>query len=266
MGPRIRFVKAHILNPLFRFVLFPFALLGAVAFAQTSVFTSPLPTGVRLDPVGEAVELGSMPLNGVSAPGGDKAVIALCGWREQGIQIVDLKSRQVTQTLLQDGAFYGAAFSPDGNTLYVSGGNTDLLFIYSWKNGAATLTQKLELAKAKTAEGTGTSYPAGIAVSPNGKFVYVAENVGDRLAVVDTATGEIVQRFPTDHYPYGVIRDDHGFRGVQGHHRLDFSGVKSLNQGWDNAFGLCREWERLGHHGSPAVLLNRDASLTGERG
>ena len=210
MGPRIRFVKAHILNPLFRFVLFPFALLGAVAFAQTSVFTSPLPTGVRLDPVGEAVELGSMPLNVVSAPGGDKAVIVLCGWREQGIQIVDLKSRQVTQTLLQDGAFYGAAFSPDGNTLYVSGGNTDLLFIYSWKNGAATLTQKLELAKAKTAEGTGTSYPAGIAVSPNGKFVYVAENVGDRLAVVDTATGEIVQRFPTDHYPYGVIRDDHG--------------------------------------------------------
>src|SRR6516162_1040837 len=92
--------------------LFPFALLCAAALAQTSVFTSPLPTGVRLDGVGETVELGSMPLNVVPARSGDKAVVVLGGWREQGIQVVDLKTRQVTQTLLQDGAFYGAAFSP----------------------------------------------------------------------------------------------------------------------------------------------------------
>src|SRR6202030_1975040 len=32
----------------------------------------------------------------------------------------------------------------------------------------------------------------------------VAEDVGDRLAVVNAATGEIRQRFSTDHYPYGV--------------------------------------------------------------
>ena len=30
--------------------------------------------------------------------------------------------------------------------------------------------------------GTGTIYPAELAVAPNGKFLYVAEDVGDRLA------------------------------------------------------------------------------------
>jgi Phosphoesterase family len=129
------------------------ALLCNGALGQTSVSTSPLPTGVRLDPAGDAVELGSMPLNVVPAPGGDKAVVVLSGWREQGIQIVDLKTRQVTQTLLQDGAFYGAAFSPDGNKLYVSGGNTDMVFSYAWKDGRAALANKFELSKAKTAEG-----------------------------------------------------------------------------------------------------------------
>src|SRR6516162_6625802 len=190
--------------------LFPFALLCELALAGNSVFTSPLPTGVRLDAVGDAVDLGSMPLDVVPAPNGGKAVVVLSGWREQGIQVVDLKTRQVTQTLLQDGAFYGAAFSPDGDTLYVSGGNTDMLFIYAWKDGKATLASKLELAKVKTADDTGTSYPGGVAVAPSGKFVYVAENVGDRLAVVDPETGEIVQRFPTDHYPYCVILSDDG--------------------------------------------------------
>jgi len=168
------------------------------------VFTSPLPTGVRLDPAGEGVDLGSLPIHLVLAPERDKAVVVLSGWREQGIQIVDLKTRQVTQRLLQDGAFYGAAFSPDGHHLYVSGGNIDLLFVYVWKEGVATLENQFVLAKARTEDGTGTSYPAGVAAAPNGKFVYVAEDVGDRLAVVNAATGEVAQRFPTDHYPYGV--------------------------------------------------------------
>jgi sugar lactone lactonase YvrE len=40
--------------------------------------------------------------------------------------------------------------------------------------------------------------------------VYVAENIGDHLAVVDGATGEVVQRLPTDHYPYAVTVSDDG--------------------------------------------------------
>jgi DNA-binding beta-propeller fold protein YncE len=180
-------------------------VLCTSVFAQNKpLFTSPLPTGVRLDPIGEAVDLGSLPINLVPTPEKDRAVVVLSGWREQGLQVVDLKTRQVTQTLLQDGAFYGAAFSPDGHHLVVSGGNTDLLFVYAWKDGVATLENKFELAKAKTADGTGTSYPAGLVFSPNGKFLYVAEDVGDRLAVVNAATGETTQRFSTDHYPYGV--------------------------------------------------------------
>ncbi|HUJ25813.1 MAG TPA: bifunctional YncE family protein/alkaline phosphatase family protein [Myxococcales bacterium] len=178
-------------------------LLSLAAGAQ-------LPTGVRLDAEGAAVDLGSLPINLVVAPGGDRAVVVLSGFREQGIQVVALKTRQVTQTLLQDGAFYGAAFSPDGRHLYVSGGNTDLLFVYAWKDGAAALEGKLALSKAKTAEGFGASYPAGIAAAPRGKLVYVAENTGDHLAVVNAETGEIAQRFPTDHYPYAIALDADG--------------------------------------------------------
>jgi DNA-binding beta-propeller fold protein YncE len=194
------------------------ALVCELALAENSVFRSPLPTGVHLDAVGDAVELGSMPLNIVLTRNGDKAVVVLSGWREQGIQVVDLKTRQVTQTLLQDGAFYGAAFSADGNTLYVSGGNTDMIFAYAWKDGKATLASRFVLAKEKTRDGTGTSYPAGLAVAANGKFIYVAENIGDRLAVLNSATGEIVQRLPTDHYPYGVVvtSDGHLFVSAWG--------------------------------------------------
>src|SRR5258708_28110784 len=92
-----------------------------VSAQRKPVFTSPLPTGVRLDPAGEAVELGSLPLNLVLTPEKDRAAIVLSGWREQAVQVVDLKTREVPQTPLQDGAFYGVSVSPEARRLCASG-------------------------------------------------------------------------------------------------------------------------------------------------
>src|SRR3984885_12470270 len=170
--------------------------------AEAPNYTTPLSTGVRLDPIGDAIDLGSMPLAMALAPGG-KLAIVLSGWREQGVQIVDLKSRQVTQTLTQPAAFFGINFSRDGRELFVSGGNDDTIFCYSWRAGAATLERKIVLAE-KAADKPGARYPAGLAVSRVGNYLYVAENVADDLAVVDLATSQVVQRFPTDHYPFAV--------------------------------------------------------------
>jgi DNA-binding beta-propeller fold protein YncE len=174
------------------------------AQAQTApTYTQPLSTGERLDPVGESVNLGSMPVAMALAPGGDKLAVVLSGWREQGVQIVDLKSKQVLQTLTQPSAFLGVVFSHDGKRLFVSGGNEDAIFCYSWHDGTATFDRKIVLAE-KAPEKPGSRYPAGLALSRRGNYLYVAENVGDSLAVVDLASFQVVERFPTDHYPYAV--------------------------------------------------------------
>jgi len=176
---------------------------SATALGSGAAYTDPLPTGVHLDPVGDAIELGSVPLGMAVAPGGEKVAVVLSGWREQGLQIVDLKSRRVTQTLEQDAAFLGVAFSRDGKELYVSGGNDDSIFCYSWENGAAKFVRKIVLGQQK-ADRTGSRYPAGLAMSPRGNYLYVAENVGDSIAVVDLTKQQVVERLATDHYPYAV--------------------------------------------------------------
>src|SRR5258708_10616630 len=159
--------------------------------ASTNLFastpTQPIATGVRLDPVGGVVMLGSMPLAVLMAPGGDKLVVVLSGWREQGIQVVDLGTRKVTQTLTQDAAFYGAAFAPDGKALYVSGGNDDSIVRYRWENGAATFDRKIVVGKQKD-DKTGSRYPAGGAASGNGKDPHVLDDLTDALAAVAPAT------------------------------------------------------------------------------
>jgi len=162
-----------------------------------------LPTGAHLDPVTASWPVGSMPLAMVLAPGGRQVVVLLNGWREQGIQVLDRQTGRVAQTLSQPATFLGLVFSPDGRSLYVSGGNQDVIYRYDWADGHATLADSFVLA-VKQPNRSGTSYPAGIGVSGDGKRLYVAENLFDSLAVIDVASKRVVQRFATERYPYGV--------------------------------------------------------------
>src|SRR3954466_4936015 len=176
-----------------------------------------LPTGVSLDPAAESHGVGNFPLAIAVAPGGERVALLLNGWRQQGVQIVDRKSGAVVQTLPQSSAFIGLAFSTDGKTLYASGGNDDSIFVYRWNGSEAMADGKIDLVErpkpvpnAKPKDPVGIQYPAGIATSPDGRFLYVAENLGDTLAVLDLSTKRVVQRVKTDRYPYTVVADARG--------------------------------------------------------
>ncbi len=212
-----------------------------------------LPTGARLDPVGMTTDVGSMPLAMVLSPDGAHAVLLLNGWREQGVQVVERSTGRVVQTLEQPAAFLGLAFSPDGRRLYASGGNQDVVYRYGWANGRATLEDSLVLA-AKAPRANGTSYPAGLAPSPDGRFLYVAENLADSLAVIELATGKVIQRFATERYPYGVVVAPDGAVYVSAW------GGSTVSVFRPAAAGLTDDGRiRVGRHPS-ALLLNRDGS------
>ena len=168
-----------------------------------------LPTGNYLDPAAPSTPLGSMPLNAVLAPEGDRIVVLLNGWREEGIQVVDRSTGRILQTLEQPAAFIGIAFTPDGRTLLASGGNEDVVYRYDWHDGAASLRDRIVLAH-KDPRKSGTRYPAGLHVARDGKTLYVAENLADSLAIVDLATGTVTQRVPAGRYPYEVVEDADG--------------------------------------------------------
>jgi YVTN family beta-propeller protein len=161
-----------------------------------------LPTGRLLDPAGVTTPVGQMPLGLVPSPDGARLVLLLGGLRQHGLQVVD-RQGTVTQTLPQWAAFVGVVFSPDGQSLYASGGNADVVYRYRWESDSAVLSDSIVLAP-RNPEANGTHYPAGLAMSPDGATLYVAENLADSLAVIDLATGTVRQRLSTGRYPYAV--------------------------------------------------------------
>jgi YVTN family beta-propeller protein len=215
-----------------------------------------LPTGVSLDRAAESHGVGNFPLAIAIAPGGERVALLLNGWRQQGVQIVDRKSGAVIQTLPQIAAFIGLAFSADGKTLYASGGNDDSIFVYRWNGAEATADGKIDLVErpkpapnAKPKDPVGIEYPAGIATSRDGRFLYIAENLGDTLAVLDLSSKRVVQRMKTDRYPYTVVIDG---RDVY----VSAWGDNTVNRFRANADGTLRRIARIavGRHPSAMVL------------
>lgn len=214
-----------------------------------------LPTGARLDPAAPSVTLGSMPLAMALAPDSDHVVVLLNGWRAQGFQVVDRRSGRVTQRVEQPAAFLGLAFAPDGRTLYVSGGNQDAVYRYGWQGDHATRTGTVVLAQRRGQQDGGRRYPSGLAVSPDGRRLYVAENLADSLAVVDPGSGRVVQRLATGRYPYGVAVARNGSVYVSAW------GGNTVSIFTPNADGTLADAGRMtvARHPS-ALLLNADGS------
>lgn len=52
--------------------------------------------------------------------------------------------------------------------------------------------------------GAQITFPAGSALSPNGRYLYVACNGDNSVAVIDTTTNTVVRQVPVGYFPYGI--------------------------------------------------------------
>lgn len=214
-----------------------------------------LPTGVRLDPAGTVHDIGQFPLSMLPAPEADRVVLLLSGYRDQGIQVVDRRTGAVLQTTLQPAAFVGAAFTPDGRTLFTSGGNQDVVYRYDWTDGTARLRDSTILALKPDPDRSGRRYAAGLATSRDGRFLYVAENLADSLAVIDVASGSVVQRLGAGRYPYGIAVTPDGTVFVSAWGEDELVAFRTDANGWLTELGEVR----VARHPS-TMLLNADGS------
>jgi len=101
----------------------------------------------------------------------------------------------------------------------------------------------------------GTRFPAGIAVSRDGKYLFVAENLSDTVAVVELHSKRVVQRLKTEPYPYAVVASPANEVYVSAWGGMTVSVFVS------GAKAMLRERGRInvGRHPS-ALLLNQNGS------
>ncbi len=98
--------------------------------------------------------------------------------------------RQVVQV---PNTFLGIVWHPDGQRFFVSGGVDDVVYEYKHTDGAYARSGSITLSHDKGVGVEGTKpEAAGLAVSPDGRFILVANYQNDSVSLLDTTAGKVV--------------------------------------------------------------------------
>lgn len=143
-----------------------------------------LPNQWSLRPVGRHTPVGDFPVNIALHPGGAFAAVLHSGWGQHEVRILDVKTgKPVSQVALGE-TFYGVAWSPDGKQLFASGAGAEVIHAFAFADGFLSAHRELRLRDAKE-----TGVPGGLAVSADGKALYIAELWGQRVEKISTKDG-----------------------------------------------------------------------------
>ncbi|HWC65301.1 MAG TPA: YncE family protein, partial [Thermoanaerobaculia bacterium] len=201
--------------------------------------------GWTIRPAGRAVVVGTFPMAIAPLPGA-RAAVLLCGFAEEGIDVVDL-AHGTRRRLPMPKAWLGLAASSDGKTLYASGGADNVVRVFEERSGEWTETQPFQLGR----EGDAI-FPAGIAIDESHERLYAAENLAGRVAELDLRSRKLLREYPVGNAPYEVRVDPAGGRLF-----VSNWGGGSVSEVLLDGSGTTRTWSAGSH---PTALLFEPSS------
>jgi sugar lactone lactonase YvrE len=166
-----------------------------------------LPTQWSLRPAGKQLKLGDFPVNIALHPTERYAAVLHAGFGDHEVMIVDLDKQAVVSSAKIPQAFYGLTFGPQGNFLFASGGEHEVVHRFRLDKGLLHDHVQLKVGDARKDK----LVPAGISTSPDGETLYVACGWGFQLAAMSWDGKELrFAEFEKDSYPYTVLSNkDH---------------------------------------------------------
>lgn len=186
----------------------------AVGRVESNLYQTP--SGQLLSPAGIQVELpGMRPLTLALSP--DGRMLATAG-KNHALALIDPSNGRIldnprlsiqtgedaSKTAIAQLSFKGLVFSPDSKRIYLSNTGGNIWEIPVDSNGRAGPPRVLEVPRAD-APAQRHELPTGLALSQDGRRLYVAGNLGNRIHEIDTDSGKVLRSWDTGVAPFDVV-------------------------------------------------------------
>jgi len=174
--------------------------------------TTILPTGRLITPRGRQIVVAPHPYGLAISPDGKTLVASSNGTGPFALTVVtgldanEPSVRAISEASESDfkSLYQGVAISPDGRTLYASGGNDGRLHIFD----LATLRRRAAISL--DGEGFSDSLSAQMALSRDGRTLLVVDQANYRLVIFDTARQKVIASAKTGRTPFAVAFSPEG--------------------------------------------------------
>ena len=157
-----------------------------------------LPNGWRIAPAGKHVTVGDLPLNMVQSLDGRFVIVTNNGYTTPSLAVVDTASWTVVSRASLEDAWLGLAMHPDGQRVY-SAARTAVQEL-GYRDGVLTPSRTFTLPVAP-----GSGFPGGLAVTPDGKKLFVVRVLAQSLVSIDIATGVVEKTVSLPAEPYTCL-------------------------------------------------------------
>ena len=170
---------------------------------------------------GGSRELGDLPVQIAVHPSEPILAILHAGYGEHEVVTVDGDSGKIIGRVSLPASFAGLVWSADGKRLFAGGGFDDRIYRFDHADGLLSNKTVFEYPDRKAFHGEANPedgdrakkaqrVPAGLAITKDGKTLYVAAAFGHSVGRFDAETGAFQGELAleADSYPYGLALDE----------------------------------------------------------
>jgi DNA-binding beta-propeller fold protein YncE len=172
-----------------------------------------IPNGRFITPAGKSILTAPHPFGLSLSHDGNIAVTANSGIKPLSITIVrNILSQQPEVQQIPPGpatdrgvlasVFMGLAISPDNQTVYVAGGQTNKIFLFDVNTGEKKGSIDCSFVSANFDYSHG--YIGDLKLSKDGITLYAVDQIGFRMLIVNTETKTLSHSVPVGRYPFGI--------------------------------------------------------------
>ncbi|MBU0639831.1 MAG: bifunctional YncE family protein/alkaline phosphatase family protein [Planctomycetes bacterium] len=161
-----------------------------------------VPTNQVLAPAGVQIDFAGRPTDLALSPDGRFLAVL----NRYNVVLIDVERREVVQevgyrTPRAGGSYTGILYAPDGKRLHASCIRGAIEVFDVAADGRLTPGEPIPL---KAHQGK-NALPAGLAISADGRRLFVALNLNNTLGEVDLEQGRLVREIPVGNAPYDVV-------------------------------------------------------------
>lgn len=163
-----------------------------------------LPSGQSLQPAGGQVELDTLPMAIVLTANKRQLLILHGGYHPPMLASYDAATMKQISTVRFADAWLGLAVHPKGGTVYVSGASSHVVHELTISDDGI-LARSRDMGTVDPGTGKGSDFFGDVALSLDGRLLYVADIYNDAVHVINPQSGRTIENWKTGRRPYRIL-------------------------------------------------------------
>lgn len=162
-----------------------------------------LANGWKLRPAGTQTPVDTFPMAAALSKDGKHLLVLNGGYNPPSISVLDVASaKELARVRIPDG-WLGLTFSPDGKRVYVGGGSRAAVFEFEFSEGRLSPARTFTIVAEN--ERQHQDFVGDVQFSPDGRMLYASLLYRDKIVVINTQSGRVIEQFPVARRPYRIL-------------------------------------------------------------